>query len=447
MSTATEVQSSYIADHAALLAEVSEDSPDWLRKLRADAIARFETLGFPTTKHEDWRYTNIRPIAEGNFQWSADEPEKVSQEDIDKFHFGDLSCTQLLFVDGKYVPQHSHRRPLPVPDGLIVKSLGNALKEHAELIEPYLAKHAEFRDEAFAALNTAYIEDGGFVYVPKDLKLENPIHLLFVSTAGDHKRATHPRNLIIVEDGGDATVLEDYASLGDGEHFTNAVTEVIVKDDATANHYLIERDNEQTYNVSTLQVYQQDRSNFASHSLLIGGAIVRNNVRPVLDGEKCDSLINGLYISYKQQHMDNHMRVTHAKPNCDSRQFYKGILEDDARAVFTGRIVVDQIAQKTDAKQSNMNLLLSDNAQADAMPQLEIYADDVKCTHGATVGQIDEEAIFYLMARGLSDEAARGLLIYAFAGEVLDRMTIQPVRDVLEQLVLDHLPEGLVEHL
>jgi len=252
----------------------------------------------------------------------------------------------------------------------------------------------------------------------------------------------HPRNLILAEDHSQVTVVEDYISVKSGVMFSNVVTELYAGQDAVVAHYMIEREDTQALNVSTLRIEQQRNANVESHSLLLGGALVRNNVHPVLAGEGGECLINGLFIGKGRQHMDNYMLVEHAQPHCNSRQFYNGILDEQAHGVFHGRIIVHKDAQKTDAKQTNRNLLLSDEAQIDTKPQLEIYADDVKCTHGATIGQVEENALFYLRSRGLDEIAARRLLLYAFASECLERMRTGPVRNYLEALTPSWLPEG-----
>ena len=286
------------------------------------------------------------------------------------------------------------------------------------------------------------MEDGAFVSVRRGTVLEEPIHLLYVSTETPAPVITHPRNLIVAGEDSQVTVVEDYVSLGDGVGFSNAVTEVVVGQNSVLSHYLIERESPQAFNVSTLRVHQGRSSSVTSHSVLLGGALVRNNVHPVLAGEGGDCLINGLFLATGRQHMDNYMKVEHASPHCGSRQFYNGILNGQSHGVFHGRIIVHKDAQKTDAKQTNRNLLLSEDAQIDTKPQLEIYADDVKCTHGATIGQIDEDAIFYLRSRGIPKDSARGLLLFAFAGESLQRMKVEAIRTHLEALVAQWLPQG-----
>lgn len=435
----------FLEDHASFEARrraAADHAADWFKPARQSALASLKSLGLPTTRHEDWRFTNLERVITGSFKTLASEPGAVTEQQLAAFDFFGDSATRLVFVNGKYWPRASHRRPLPVPQGVIITSLAHAMQHHRDLVEPHLAAYADASKEAFIAMSTAFVEDGAFVYVPKGVKLEQPVHLLYVTTQQGAQSATHPRNLIVVENQAHAAVVEDYVSLTEAAYFTNAVTEFVVGEHAVAEHTMIERESRQAINISTLRVQQAASSDFASHSVLLNAALVRNDVHPVLAGSHAHSLINGLYLTDTGQHHDNQMRVEHVRPHCDSRQFYRGILSGTGKAVFTGRIIVHKDAQKTDAKQNNANLLLSDDATVDTQPQLEIYADDVKCTHGATIGQIDEDAVFYLRARGIDAAAARSLLVYAFAEETLDRMKLEPVRNALRKMVLDRLPGG-----
>jgi len=418
--------------------------PRWLTNLRAKAMDRFESLGFPTTRHEEWRFTNVKPIATTPFALA--EPVDVPGNAVEPYALGGISIARLVFVNGHYDASLSVIRD-ELPTGLTILNLADALRSHPDEVKPHLAKHGAFEDDAFSALNTAFVRDGAFIEVDKGVEIDRPIHLLFVSTTGDTPTVSHPRNLVVVHEGAKVTVVESHVShdVDSGSSaptWSNGVTEFVIEDNADAHHYLIEREADDAYNIETLAFEQGASSRFESHSALFGGAIVRNNVRATLSGERAHSVINGLYMPRGSQHMDNHMRVRHSAPNCDSRQFYKGVLDDTSRGVFAGRIVVDQVAQLTDAKQSNRNLLLSDKAQTNAMPQLEIYADDVKCTHGATTGAIEPSHLFYLKARGISEDVAMSMLVYAFAAEVLERMTVAPLRDQLESLLIQRLPNA-----
>ena len=436
----TKEQERYLECFAEFEKGAPANGQSWLRPIRRAAIARFSELGFPTTRDEDWRFTSVAPIAQTPFRLTRDERVKLTPRALEQFAFPGLDCSRLVFVNGRYAPGLSALRPLP--DGVKLASLAQALAADRDLLEQHLARYADYHHDAFSALNTAFMEDGAFVYIPRGVVLQEPVHLLYVSTATAAPTMTHPRNLIVAGEESQATVVEDYVSLGGEVYFSNVVTEVVVGGSSVLSHYLIERESTQAFNVSTLRVQQGRSSSVTSHTVLLGGALVRNNVHPVLAGQGGDCLINGLFMATGRQHMDNYMKVEHASPHCDSRQFYHGILDGRSRGVFHGRIIVHKDAQKTDAKQTNKNLLLSEEAQIDTKPQLEIYADDVKCTHGATIGQLNRDAIFYLRSRGIPEESARALLLFAFAGESLQRMKVEPIRKHLEGLVTQWLPQG-----
>jgi len=346
----------------------------------------------------------------------------------------------LVFVNGRYSAELS--RIPNLGQGVKISSLAQQISTDSAAVEKYLGQYLDFQRDSFAALNTAFIEDGVYVHVSKNTVARTPIYVLYVSAPGSAPAMDHPRNLIVVDENSEATVVEDYVSLGDGAAFSNAVTELVAGPNAIVSHYMLVREAASTYNVSTLRIQQERSSNVATHSLLLSGAILRNNVHPVLAGEGAECLINGLFMVNSGQHMDNYMLVEHAAPHCSSRQFYNGVLNGQGHGVFHGRIIVHKDAQKTDAKQTNRNLLLSDDAQIDTKPQLEIYADDVKCTHGATIGQVEENALFYLRSRGLDEAAAKHLLLLAFANECLDRMTSVQMRAYVEALVMSWLPDA-----
>jgi len=407
----------------------------WLESLRAEGFKKFSELGFPTPENEDWRFTNVTPIARTVFSIEKNGHVKVPPGILDRYSFPKLKTIRLVFLDGAYTRELSDVSSLP--EGVEVMSLASALNSKEELVKKYLSKYADFSDEAFTALNTAFMQDGGFIYIPGGTRLKEPVHLLYITAKSDNPAMTNHRNLIVIGDNCEANIIEHYVSLDESVYFSNVVTELVVGENSSVGHYMIECESRRSFNVSTLRVEQARSSNIRSHSVLIGGALVRNNVHPVLAGEGCDSLINGLFMPTGRQHMDNYMVVEHASPHCDSRQFYNGVLDGRARGVFHGRIIVHKDAQKTDAKQTNRNLLLSDNAQIDTKPQLEIYADDVKCTHGATIGQMDENAIFYLRSRGIGEETAREILLSAFTSGTLESMQIDEIRDYCEGLVAE----------
>ena len=438
LATVTIREDRYLEAFEAL--QASGDAPDWLRSIRRAAIDRFLELGFPTTRHEDWRFTNVRPIAETDFV-TPESAQVPRRERLAKFRVPGEG-PRLVFVDGRYVPELSSLGGLP--EGVWIGGLRAALSHQEALLTAHLSGYADCHNDAFTALNTAFIRDGGLVHIPRGVVVENPIHLLFVSGEHGSPTVTHPRNLIVAEEGCQASVVEEYVSLGEGVHFSNVVTEVVAADNAVLGHTVIERESTQAYAVGTLRVQQGRTSNVASHTVLLGGALVRNNVHPVLAGEGGYCIVNGLFIPAGRQHMDNFMRVEHAAPHCDSRQYYNGILDDHGHGVFSGRIVVHKAAQKTDAKQENRNILLSDDALVDSKPQLEIYADDVKCTHGATIGQLEADAIFYLRSRGIPENEARAILLLGFAGECLERIRDDAVRAYVDGLVRERIPRGHV---
>ena len=436
MITATQAPEKYLEIFDQLKGRTT-DQFDWLRKQRQEAFDRFTETGFPTTHDEDWRFTNVAAVA--STQFNSAQPVKISLEQLEGFAISQFNC-RLVFVNGHFAPELS--RIPELPDGVWVRNLARDINSGEALIEDFLGKDLNIQRDPFAALNTALFEDGLSIEVPQGMQLEQPIYALYVTVPGATPTMNHPRNLIVAHENSQVTVVEDYVSLGEGITFSNAATELVAGDNANVSHYMIVREGEQAYNFSTLRIQQGRHANVATHSLLLSGALVRNNVHPVLAGEGSECLINGLFMANARQHMDNYMLVEHASPHCDSRQFYNGILNGQSHGVFHGRIIVHKDAQKTDAKQTNRNLLLSDDAQIDTKPQLEIYADDVKCTHGATIGQFDDNALFYLRSRGLAEAAARHVLLLAFANECLDRMNSPQLRDHLEKLVVAAMPEA-----
>jgi Fe-S cluster assembly protein SufD len=407
---------------------------------RRAAWERFRELGFPTTRHEEWRFTNVAPIARTAFVLAGPDGSAPSAADLVADTVLQSDWPRLVFINGHFAAELSTRGNLP-PE-VRTDSLAAALGRDAGAVREHLARYARYEEHTFTALNTAFMADGAFVHVPKGICLEHPIEMLFISSAGADPIVCHPRNLILAEPGSRAVIIERFAGLGGGVSFTNTVTEMVAGENAAIDHYKVAQEPSQAYHVGTTHVHQARDSNVASHTVTTGGALVRNDITAVLDGEGGDCTLNGLYLVSGRRHVDNHLRVEHAKPHCDSREFFKGILQDQAKAVFTGRIVVHKDAQKTDAKQTNMNLLLSEDAQVDTKPQLEIFADDVKCTHGATIGQIDEDAVFYLRCRGIDEAAARGVLVYAFAEESLQRIGPEPLRGQLREVLFDRLPQG-----
>jgi Fe-S cluster assembly protein SufD len=420
----------------------------WLRKLRADGMARFESLGFPTTKNEDWHFTSVAPIAERSFALASLEagastvdrrgssrrkadaigPLGVRPADIERFGFGAAGWSTLVFLNGVHSPRLS-----TTDGGVVVGSLSHAIEAGNPVVERHLGKVASFDVHAFTALNTAFTADGALIELLPEADVPQPIHLVFIS---DGEGISHPRNLIVAGRHSRATVVETYVSLRDSNYFTNAVTEVVVGEGAHLDHYKIQRESAQAFHVGTVQARQEANSQFHSFSFAVGGSLARTNIYTTLDGDAATCTLNGLYLPDGSQHIDNQTSIEHVAPNCPSHEIYKGVLDGRSHGVFNGKVYVHPEAQKTDGKQSNNNLLLSPQARVDTKPQLEIFADDVKCTHGATVGRLDEVAMFYLNSRGIGAERARTLLTYAFAADVLETIELPVVREALEKIVL-----------
>jgi Fe-S cluster assembly protein SufD len=411
---------------------------EWIAHLRHAGIARFAELGFPTTHDEDWRFTNIAPLTRLPFKPVLEAyPDNLAPEVIAGFPFGRLAATRLVFVNGHFAPTLSVLPPQQ--KGVTVQNLAAAMAVDSKLLESHLASLAPSEQNAFAALNTAFFQDGTFVNVPPEQSVEGPIHLLFIATAAEPGATSNPRNLIIAGRNSKVTILESYVSTVDAPYFTNAVTDLVLGEGAVVEHAKLQDESASAFHIAAVRARLGRGCNLISHSIATGAHLSRNNIRTTLAGEGVECVLNGLYLTHGDQLADHHMVVEHASPHCNSHEYYNGILEGKSKGVFHGRILVRQAAQKTDAKQTNKNLLLSENATVDTKPQLEIYADDVKCTHGATIGQLNEESIFYLRARGIGAERARRMLIHAFAGEIIERIRHPEAREELDKRVWDRL--------
>ncbi len=405
---------------------------------RREAFERFAVSGFPTTKDEDWRFTPVAPIA--RTEWRLDgrtEARLVTAAELTPFRFGQPGWVTLVFVDGRFSPELSHRPGLPA--GVTVEPFAEALARDPGFMEQNFALVAQPEATPFSALNAALAHEGAVVRVAAGADLTEPIHVLHVATGDAAGAALLTRTILVVERGARAQFVESFAALGDPASFTNAVTEVTVGEGAWVEHSRIQRESESAYHMGLTQVEQSRDSHYRSFTLSMGGAIARHDLRARLGAENVECLLYGLYLGRGDQLVDNHTVIRHEFPGCRSWEVYKGILDGRSHAVFNGKVFVTPEAQKTDAKQTNRNLLLSDTSRVDTKPQLEIFADDVKCTHGATVGRLDEIAFFYLQSRGISRAAAQQILIYAFAAEVVTEIASLPVREALDRLVHERL--------
>jgi len=435
MSVAT-AQDAYLSRFEQLLGRRGSTDPAWLTSVRRAAFDSFTRLGFPTTRDEEWRFTNVAPIADGAFAEAADAP--VTKAQLAPLLVKQLSATRLVFVNGRFSPVLSSS--LALPRGAQVTSIAAMLASDPGLVDPYFTRCAPFDRHAFTALNTALTEDGAFVYIPTGAVVQDPIHVLYFTTSTTPV-VTHPRTIVVVGDDSQVKIVETYAGPAAETYFTNAVTEIVGGEHSLIEHYRVQRESFSAHHVSSTHIYLERAAVFSQQNVVLGGGIVRNDIGAVLDAEGIECTVNGLYLGNGRRLIDNHTAIVHARPHCVSHEIYRGMLDDHARGVFNGKIFVRPDAQKTDAKQTNQVLLLSDHATINTKPQLEIFADDVRCTHGATVGQLDEEALFYLRARGIGQAQARAMLIHAFASDIIDRVTIEPLREALESALLEQLPK------
>jgi len=415
------------------------DEPQWLASQRRLAIERFSLLGFPTTKHEEYKYTNLGPLAKTTFGPGS---EPAAAPDLARVDYGGDEVARLVFVNGRLAGGADETSPVRV------ESLAQRLQKDPASLEGHLTRYADFESHALTALNTAFFEDGAVVEIPAKAVVGRPVHLIWVST-GEAGVAAYPRTLILAGRESQATVVESYISLADGASWTNAVTEIVAEEAARVEHFRVQQESDEAYHTGLMQMLAERNGYISTISLSFGGRLTRNDINIKLNGEAAECALDGLFYVKDKQHVDHHTTIDHARPHCNSHQLYKGVLNDSARGVFNGKIIVRRDAQKTDAIQNNQNLLLSRKAEIDTKPQLEIDADDVRCTHGATIGQLDKDALFYLQSRGIPFAEARGLLTYAFAADLLERVTLEPLRDHFEHMLMESLaadPETEVFH-
>jgi Fe-S cluster assembly protein SufD len=413
--------------------ELAPTAP-WLELVRSGAIDKFEQLGFPTAREEEWKYTNLAPLAKERFQPAVNSVDVITNPE--RFVYPETKNAHLVVVDGFLREDLSTTTGL---DQVVAIDLFSAVADarYNKIARKYLARNANYHDNGVKALNTAFLQSGVFLLIPKNVKLETPLQITFVSHGA--QTASFPRLLVVAEENSSATLIESFVSAGSDSHFTNAIAEIVVKEGARFEHYRVQNENRHVYHVATTAAELGRASSYDATSINFGAQLARHDISVVMDHEGAECWVDGLYVAGGNQHTDTHSVIDHKQPHCNSHQLYKGILDDNARAVFNGKIFVREGAQKTDAMQTNKNLLLSPQARVDTKPQLEIYADDVKCAHGAAVGQIDEEELFYLQARGMNPELARSLLTYGFAEEVIGKVKIDSIRAQLDEAVLTHL--------
>jgi Fe-S cluster assembly protein SufD len=423
--------------YQAAFRDLRETSPTvaWLEMVRSSAMDRFEQLGFPSVRDEEWKYTNLAALAKESFVPATRSEDAL---DVSGFAYPETASAHLVVVNGFL------REDLSVKTGLervVATDLFSAAADarYNKLVRKFLARNEGYHNNGLTALNTAFLQSGLFIWIPKNVNLETPLQITFVADADTQNSASFPRLLIVAEENSSATVIENFVSKNGGRYFTNAVAEIVLREGARLDHYRLQRENKQSFHISTTTAELDRASRYDTTSINLGAQLSRHDISVVMDQEGAETSVDGLYMVGSDQHTDTHSVIDHKQPHCTSHQLYKGILDGNGRAVFNGKIFVREGAQKTDAMQTNKNLLLSDRARVDTKPQLEIFADDVKCAHGAAVGQIDPEELFYLETRGIGPELGRNLLTYGFAEEVIGKIKIESIRSELDEVVLRQL--------
>jgi Fe-S cluster assembly protein SufD len=427
-----------LQDFMEIESSLNGESKSSFHKVRQDAIVTFEKLGFPVKKLEEWKYTNIHPILKHEFKTTVPSSDaKISKEDIKKFMFEEKNINILVFVNGQFSNDLSHI--VTKNDNVYIGNFIEGRVNFGGVIDKHFSKYADYRNQSLTALNTAFAKDGAFIYAGKGAEVKEPVHILYISDSSEDSYLCQPRNLFVAEEAASVKIAEEYYSIGEKHSFTNVVTEIYCGANSNLERYKIQNEGENAFNINTTNVMQEKDSRFSDTTVSWGGAITRNNLCALFNGTNTECHFYGLYLLNGKQHVDNHTLADHAMPNCYSNELYKGIIDDKATGVFNGKIMVREDAQKTNAYQSNGNILLSADATIYSKPQLEIFADDVKCSHGATTGQLNEDEMFYLQARGIGKEEARVLLLNAFAGDVIDSIKIDSLREKLEKTLSEKL--------
>src|SRR5882724_8126821 len=434
-------ENNYQSDFRAL--QQKHPSVAWVELLRSGAMDRFELLGFPSVNEEEWKYTNLASLVKADFRPVRDDriPE-VDRNEIRRNGYPETADAEIVLINGFL---STHLSSIKVLESIVVLDLSSAIRDerYEKIVREYLGRYADYHDNGLTALNTAFINSGVFVLIPKDVKLGVPFQITYLSEPGSTNSVSFPRVLVVAEENSSATVIESYRSIGEGRYLTNAVIEIVLKEGARLEHYRLQRESRGAFHVATTSADLGPMSSYDATSITMGAQLSRHDIRVVMDHEGAECWVDGLYVVGSDQHTDTHSVIDHKKPHCVSHQLYKGILDGKARAVFNGKVFVRPGAQKTDAMQTNKNLLLSNEARVDTKPQLEIFADDVKCAHGAAVGQIDQDELFYLETRGLNPELARNLLTYGFAEEVIAKIKVDSLKTQIDELVLHHLKARL----
>jgi len=434
MDKTIDIKDWYLSNFGEFEKKLNGGKESSIHQKRKDALSNFSRLEFPTIKDEEWKYTSITPLLKHNFIPSYDN-KSISKEKTKSLLFDEMEHSLIVFINGRYSAENSIL--LNLPEGVIVDSIANQIKKNNEVLLKHFGKYADHQNHIFTALSTAYTDDGAFIYVPAGKIVEEPIHIIFITDSGNEKILSQPRNLFVAGKNSQATIIEHYVG-NEGEiYFTNSVTEIVAEENAVVDHIKLQEESKKAFHIARMEVDQERSSNFSSHLISTGADLTRNDFNARFNDEGGECTLNGLYMIDGTQLFDAHTLMDHAKPHCNSHEHYKGILDDKSRGVFNGKIIVRQDAQKTNAFQENNSILLSDEALVNTKPQLEIFADDVKCSHGATIGQMDDDAKFYLKSRGIGEEASKGILLHAFASDVITSIKIESVRNYIEKIITE----------
>jgi len=432
MSELKEIKDQYLKSYELFENGLNGDRISSISDLRKKAFGKFSELDFPTTKDEEWKYTSIAPLLEHNFVPSL-QKKSLTKEQLMDFLFENLNSNVVIVVNGLYYEELTTLKN--IPKGVEVSSIAKAISSNSPLIKKHFGKYADFTTHIFTSLSTAFTKDGVLIHIPEGKIVEQPIHILFITDSGKEKLLIQPRNLFVAEKNSQVTIIEHFVNIDSGIYFTNTVTEIVVGENAIVDHIKLQEESKSAFHIGRMEVDQERASNFASHFISLGASLTRNEFNSKFSDEGGECKLNGLFLTEGTQLFDVHTLIDHAKPHCNSHEHYKGILNDASRGVFNGKVIVRQDAQKTNAFQENNNIILSKEALVNTKPQLEIFADDVKCSHGATIGQLDKEAMFYLKSRGIGEETARTILIHAFASDVVRSIKVDAVKNYIEDIL------------
>jgi len=434
MNKSIDIKDWYLSNFGEFEKRLNGGKSEEIHQIRKDALNRFDQLEFPSRKDEEWKYTNISPLLKHNFVPSS-EKVPIRKEFVKSKLFNEQKHNLIVFVNGHYSEKHTEL--LSLPEGVIVNNIAEAIKNDSPFVKKHFSKYADHKNHIFTALSTAYTDDGAFIYIPEGKIVENPVHIIYITSSDDNKIIIQPRNLFIAGKNSQVTIIEHYVSTEESVYFTNSVTEIVADENSVVDHIKLQEESINAFHIARMEVNQERNSNFSSHLISIGGELTRNDFNSRFNAEGSECTLNGLYMLEGNQLFDAHTLIDHAMPRCNSHEHYKGILNDKSRGVFNGKVIVRPDAQKTNAFQENNNILLSNNALVNTKPQLEIFADDVKCSHGATIGQLDEEARFYLKSRGIGEEASRAILLHAFASDVITSIKTESLRNYLEKIITE----------